>query len=70
MLAAAVTKAEVATVIGLFVALIGVLFSAYLTYLELFVIRAICQWCVASAIVVATYFAIALTLIVCQQTQT
>jgi uncharacterized membrane protein len=24
-------------------------FSAYLTYLELFVIRAICQWCVASA---------------------
>jgi uncharacterized membrane protein len=24
-------------------------FSAYLTYLELFVIHAICQWCVASA---------------------
>jgi uncharacterized membrane protein len=29
---------------------IGFLFSAYLTYLELFVINAICQWCVASAI--------------------
>jgi uncharacterized membrane protein len=29
---------------------IGFLFSAYLTYLELFVIDAICQWCVASAI--------------------
>ncbi len=32
-------------------ALIGVLFSAYLTYLELFVIFAICRWCVASAII-------------------
>ena len=31
---------------------IGFLFSAYLTYLELFVIYAICQWCVVSAIVV------------------
>ena len=30
--------------------LIGVLYSAYLTYLELFVILAICQYCVASAI--------------------
>ena len=31
-------------------ALVGAAFSAYLTYLELFVIEAICQWCVASAI--------------------
>ena len=30
--------------------LIGVLYSAYLTYLEIFVIRAICPWCVASAL--------------------
>jgi uncharacterized membrane protein len=28
----------------------GALFSLWLTYLELFVIRAICQWCVISAI--------------------
>lgn len=28
----------------------GFLFSMYLTYLELFVIDAICQWCVANAI--------------------
>ncbi len=27
----------------------GVAFSGYLTYLELFVINAICRWCVASA---------------------
>lgn len=29
----------------------GVLYSAYLTYLELYVIRAICEFCVLSAIV-------------------
>src|SRR5688500_2984260 len=29
----------------------GALFSAWLTYLELFVIHAICQWCVVSAVV-------------------
>ncbi len=31
---------------------LGVLFSAWLTYLELAVIHAICIWCVASAIIV------------------
>ena len=30
----------------------GVLFTAYLTYLELFVIHAICRWCVGSAIII------------------
>lgn len=34
--------------LGLAVA--GTLFSAYLTYIELFVLRAICRWCVASAV--------------------
>jgi uncharacterized membrane protein len=34
-----------------FLALAGAGFSAYLTYLELAVIDAICQWCVASAVV-------------------
>jgi uncharacterized membrane protein len=33
------------------IALVGAGFSAYLTYLELFVIDAICQWCVASAVI-------------------
>ena len=36
----------------------GVIFSAYLTYLELFVIHAICQWCVVSAILVLVIFVI------------
>jgi uncharacterized membrane protein len=31
----------------------GAVFSAYLTYLELFVIGAVCSWCVSSAVVVA-----------------
>ena len=35
---------------------IGVLFSAYLTYLELYVIDAICEYCVISAIVMALIF--------------
>jgi len=30
----------------------GVGFSAYLTYLEIYVIEALCAWCVASAIVI------------------
>jgi uncharacterized membrane protein len=34
-----------------FLALVGVGFSAYLTYLELAVIDAVCQWCVASAVI-------------------
>ena len=36
-----------------FLALVGAGFSAYLTYLELAVIDAICQWCVASAVVMS-----------------
>ncbi len=35
---------------GFGTALIGFLFSMYLTYRELFTIKAICQWCVSSAV--------------------
>lgn len=38
----------------------GLLFSAYLTYLELFVIHAICAWCVTSALLVLTILAVVL----------
>ena len=34
-------------------ALIGVLYSVYLTYLEAFVILAWCYWCVTSAVIIA-----------------
>ena len=37
----------------------GVVFSTWLTYLELFVIHAICQWCVVSAILVTIAFVVA-----------
>jgi uncharacterized membrane protein len=37
---------------------IGVLFSAWLTYLELFRIHAICIWCVTSAVIVLVLFAL------------
>lgn len=35
---------------------VGVVFSAYLTYLEAMVIRAWCQWCVVSAVLVTVIF--------------
>jgi uncharacterized membrane protein len=41
---------------GFAVALGGFGFSVYLTYLELYVINAICQWCVASAILMTIIF--------------
>ena len=39
---------------------IGFAFSAWLTSLELFVIHAICQWCVISALIVTTCFVVSL----------
>lgn len=42
---------------GLFgISAVGVVFSAYLTYLEAVVIRAWCQWCVVSAILITLIF--------------
>lgn len=41
-------------------ALVGTLYSAYLTYLELFVIRAICPWCVTSALLVTALCALSI----------
>jgi uncharacterized membrane protein len=38
----------------------GFAFSVWLTYLELFVIHAICQWCVVSAIIVTIILLVAL----------
>ena len=52
LLLSASLRDEVGIYLGFLVALVGALFSAYLTYLELFVIHAICEWCVASAAVI------------------
>jgi uncharacterized membrane protein len=43
-----------------FAAGFGVLFTAYLTYLELFVLHAICRWCVASAVIIVAIFVLAM----------
>ncbi len=39
---------------------LGVAFTAYLTYLELFVIRAVCRWCLASAAIIVVIFGVSL----------
>ncbi len=41
-------------------ALAGVLYSAYLTYVELYVIYAICRWCVASAVIMTLIFVLSI----------
>lgn len=50
LLFSALLRGGVGIILGLFVALVGALFNLYLTWLELFVIHAICQYCVTSAI--------------------
>jgi len=44
----------------------GVAFSAYLTYLEIYVIHAVCPFCVASAIIITLIFVIAIIRLVKQ----
>lgn len=42
------------------ISLAGFLFSLYLTYIELFVLKAVCQWCVLSAIMMTIIFVTAI----------
>ncbi len=42
------------------ISLVGVIFSAYLTYLEIWVIHAICPYCVVSAICMLVLFVISI----------
>ncbi|HET7510426.1 MAG TPA: vitamin K epoxide reductase family protein, partial [Solirubrobacterales bacterium] len=46
---------------GFAVALGGFGFSVYLTYLEIFKIEAICQWCVSSAVLMTILFLLTAT---------
>jgi uncharacterized membrane protein len=43
-------RSELGRALGFAVALTGFGFSMYLTYREIFTIKAICQWCVGSAV--------------------
>lgn len=58
ILAAIWVRREIALYAAFGLALVGVGFSVYLTYLELFVIHAICQWCVAHAVVITLVLAL------------
>ncbi|QLQ07338.1 MAG: hypothetical protein HZY76_15795 [Anaerolineae bacterium] len=47
------------TPVGIFgISLFGFLYSLYLTYLEFFVIEALCPWCLASFLVMTAIMAI------------
>jgi uncharacterized membrane protein len=49
--------------------LVGVVYSAYLTYLELYVIHAVCPFCVASAVTITLCFVFALIRLIKQPAQ-
>ncbi|HXR29694.1 MAG TPA: vitamin K epoxide reductase family protein [Solirubrobacterales bacterium] len=57
LLACALLRGDGARMAGFALSLIGFGFSLYLTYLELFTIEAICQWCVGSAVLMTLLFA-------------
>lgn len=56
LLASAFIANDAARFGGFAVALGGFGFSVYLTYIEIFKIEAICQWCVASAVLMTVLF--------------
>jgi uncharacterized membrane protein len=58
LLVAALLRGDGGRLGGFGLALVGFGFSVYLTWLELFVIDAICQWCVASAVLMTVLFGV------------
>jgi uncharacterized membrane protein len=60
ILVATLLPGEAARLGASWLSFVGFGFSLYLTYLELFEIHAICQWCVASAVLMAALAALAL----------
>jgi uncharacterized membrane protein len=60
ILASLRVRGDLGLTLGALITLMGLGFSAYLTYRELFTIKAICQWCVASAVLMTILTALAL----------
>jgi uncharacterized membrane protein len=56
LLACALLRGDVPRMAGFAISLVGFGYSLYLTYLELFTIDAICQWCLASAVLMTLLF--------------
>jgi uncharacterized membrane protein len=61
LLASAFLVSDAVRLGGFAVALGGFGFSVYLTYIEIFKIEAICQWCVASAVLMTILFLLGAT---------
>lgn len=59
LLVSAILPGIAGRLLGLLAGLVGVGFSAWLTYVELAVIDAICAWCITSAIVITVALALA-----------
>ena len=64
LLASAFVASDLARFGGFLVALGGFGYSIFLTYIEIFKIEAICQWCVASAVLMTMIFALSATRLV------
>lgn len=58
LLATALLRGDGARMGGFLLGLVGFGYSVYLTWLELFVIEAVCQWCVVSALIMTALFAV------------
>ena len=56
LLVAALLRGDGARMAGFGISLAGFGYSVFLTYVELFKIEAICQWCVASAVLMTILF--------------
>lgn len=64
MLASAIIPGFWGRLLGIVTSVGGVLFSLWLLYAELFLIEAICPWCMASLVVMILALAVAVTRIV------
>ncbi|HEU5142634.1 MAG TPA: vitamin K epoxide reductase family protein [Solirubrobacterales bacterium] len=58
LLGAALLRGDGPRMAGFALALTGFGYSVYLTYLELFMIEAVCQWCLVSAVLMTLLFAL------------
>jgi uncharacterized membrane protein len=61
LLACALLRGDWPRMGGFAISLVGFGYSLYLTYLELFTIDAVCQWCVASAVLMTLLFLVSST---------
>ena len=52
LLGTALGKAEISRLAGAVLAISGALFAAYLLYAQVYLIDAVCQWCLASDVVI------------------